>query len=103
MPKIKINTDSGEKEIFVKNPKKKHTKQLWEALKKLQKAEKSNYAMKFGAFIELKDSITMELTGIPEKEWDELDVIEIDKLTSVVGQATFGEIDFSKLFGKPQD
>ena len=101
MPKIKINTDNGEREIDMKNPKKKHVKLLWKKLKEIQQGDKKDYAILFNNFLEERDKIAMELSGITLKEWDELEVQEADKISGIVGSAAFGELDFTKLFGKP--
>ncbi len=102
MTKVKIMTDDGEKEIDMKNPKKKHVKKLWSKLKDIQKSDKKEYAIKFNDFLEERDKIAMELSGITLKEWDELEVQEAEKISGIVGSAAFGELDFSKLFGKPR-
>ena len=99
---IEINAKEGLRKINIKYPSKKQTRMLWDTLRNLENSEKKQYIKNFQTFIDLRDKITLELCDINKEEFDNLPINEADKLTGFVGEATFGELDFTRLFKKPQ-
>ena len=99
---IKLNTDAGEKVIQMKNMKNKHVEKMLKVLKSMSGLEEDKAIVKLSELMETRNNIAMELAGLSEKEWADLDVEEAEKLTSIVAQKSFGDLDFSRLFKKRQ-
>ncbi len=100
---IKIKDSEGKDKIVVmKNVKNKHVEMMLNELKALKDLDEDTALMKLSGLLETRNSIARDLTGLTEEEWRELDVADSDKFTSVVANAAFGDLDFSRLFKKRQ-
>ena len=100
---IKIKDSKGKDKIVeMKNVKNKHVEEMLNELKGLKDLDEDTALVKLSGLLETRNRIARGLTGMTEEEWSELDVVDSDKFTSVVANAAFGDLDFSRLFKKRQ-
>lgn len=104
---IKIKTVEGEEKVVdMRQPTGREVKQIRNKLVEIQKkAEKDQEITGIVFYLDYLDSIAVKcgkVNGEPLtiEFLDDLPQNEKEKVTSIVGVAAFGELDFSKLFGK---
>ena len=93
--KIKISTDKGEKEIEIKL-KGRHVKTLWKKYVGAVEAAQKEDAGKFSEYIDFRDNIICELSGLKLEELDNLDIDEKQKVTNAVEEKVRNELTFTK-------
>ena len=105
---IKIKTsEDEEKVVSMRQPKGKEVWAIREKLTELQEKSKEGKEMSILiGYLKFIDEISVKCGKIDGKPLtldflDDLPQDQKEKITSVVGYAAFGELDFTKLFGKP--
>lgn len=88
--KITISTESGEKEIDMKEPKGKDINKLWNFLMEMEQGD-PKAVVKYFQYI---DELTSKLSGVSMDELNDLFISQKKKLTDVVTKQIMGSLDF---------
>lgn len=99
--KVKINTESGEKEIVIKGLKGKHKIAFVEKVSELAKKSKVDQIGAIGEmkeFLDFQDKIAIEVTNLTKEEFENLELEESNKILLAIRKIIFPDSETESVF-----
>jgi len=99
--KVKINTDSGEKEVEIKGLRGKHRKQFLVKIREVSEKAKEKDIGAIGQmseFLDYQDDLLVEVSNLGKEEYDNLELEEQNKLISALRKILFPQSQDESLF-----
>ena len=92
--KITINTDKGEKEVELRNPKGRHTKNGFKLLTNVIKEDGTEDIGALNKYLDYLDEVAAEMSGLSVEELDDLEDEEKEKIVGFYNKKVRGKVDF---------